>query len=78
MCSTLARNISIWHILSVLVWLFVFTYIILFNIRVCSDVAAGSSTWLRGRVDEKKVTVDNTTVVPQYQQILLLLPRMGR
>ena len=78
MCSTLARDISIWHILSVLVWLFVFTYFILFNIRVCSDVAVGSSTWLRGSVDEKKVTVDNTTVVPLYQQILLLLPRMGR
>ena len=78
MCSTLAHDISIWHILSVLVWLFVFTYFILFNIRMCSDVAAGSSTWLRGSVDEKKVTVDNTTVVPLYQQILLLLPRMGR
>ena len=77
MCSTLARDISIWHILSVLVWLFVFTYFILFHIRVCIDVAA-VSTWLRGSVDEKKVTVDNTTVVSLYQQILLLLPRMGR
>ena len=56
---------------------YVVTYFILFHIRVCIDVAAVSSTWLRGSVDEKKVTVDNT-VVPQFQTNLLLLLRMGR
>lgn len=76
-CSTLTHDISILHTLSVLVWLFVVTYFILFHIRVCIDVAAVSSTWLRGSVDEKKVTVDNT-VVPQFQTNLLLLLRMGR
>ena len=73
MCSTLARDISIWHILSVLVWLFVFTYFILFKIRVCSDVAAGSSTWLRGSVDEKKVTVDR----PNNSHTNLIISKNG-
>ena len=75
MCSTLACDVSF---LLVLVWLFIFTYFTSFHIRVFSDIAAGSSTWLRGSVYVKKVTVDNTTVVPQFQQILLLLPTMGR
>ena len=74
-CSSLTHDVSIWHTLSVLVWLFVFTYFILFHIRVCIDVAA-VSTWLRGSVDEKKVTVDNT-VVPQFQTNLFIASKNG-
>ena len=58
--------------LDVLVGLLFSTRLYFMRVVTSDDVVAWHCIY------EKKVTVDNTTVVPLYQQILLLLPRMGR